>query len=73
MAWLSLDLREGKLSLPEDNVVKLVKLVTIGGILISSPVQHVQWLASAVGQIISMTGYGAGYLPSHNSFLLCNQ
>ena len=70
--WLgfSLDLRERKLLLPEDNVVKLV---TIGGILISSPVQHVQWLASAVGQIILMTGYRAGYLPSHNSFLLCNQ
>ena len=53
-AWLgfTLDLREGKFLVPEDKVARLVK--SIDGILASSTV-HVQWLASAVGQIISMS------------------
>ena len=52
--WLgfALDLRKGKFLVPEDKVVKLAK--SIDGILISSPV-HVRWLASIVGQVISMS------------------
>jgi len=50
--WLGfiLDLKEGKLLVPEDKVALLVK--SIDGILTSSSV-HVRWLASAVGQIIT--------------------
>ena len=52
--WLgfTLDLREGKFLAPEDKVARLVK--SIDDIVASSTV-HVQWLASAVGKIISMS------------------